>query len=54
MFDKIWRIKAVIEKTGYSKASIYRKIKDGTFPTPVQMDSRAVRWPCNCDALTQL
>jgi len=42
--DKFLRIKAVIEKTGRPKASIYRMIKDGTFPRQERIGRRAVGW----------
>ena len=42
--DKFLRLKAVIEKTGKPKASIYREIKNGTFPPPERIGPRAVGW----------
>jgi prophage regulatory protein len=42
--DSILRIKAVIERTGCPRASIYRNIKNGTFPKPVRIGPRAVGW----------
>ena len=30
--------------TGLSRSTIYRKMKEGTFPVPIQMADRAVRW----------
>lgn len=42
--DKFLRIKAVIEKTGCPKASIYRMIKEGTFPKQERIGRRAVGW----------
>nr|WP_272881091.1 AlpA family transcriptional regulator [Raoultella ornithinolytica] len=32
----------VMNRTGYCKAWIYRLIKDGKFPTPVKIGTRAV------------
>lgn len=42
--DKFLRIKAVIEKTGKPKASIYRDISLGIFPAPEKIGARAVAW----------
>ena len=32
------------ELTGLSCASIYRKMRKGTFPEPIKISDRAVRW----------
>lgn len=45
MIDKHLRLPAVIEATGLSRSTIYEKIKDGTFPRPVNLSTRAVAWP---------
>ncbi|CAH0355475.1 MAG: AlpA family phage regulatory protein [Sphingobium sp.] len=42
--DRFLRIKAVIEKTGCPKASIYRMIKEGTCPKQERIGRRAVGW----------
>jgi prophage regulatory protein len=42
--DRFLRIRAVIEKTGCPKASIYRMIKEGTFPKRERIGRRAVGW----------
>ena len=42
--DTMRRLPFVMDFTGYSKPSIYRKIKDGSFPAPLKMGSRAVAW----------
>ena len=44
MTDKILRIPAVVEKTGYSRASIYRLVALNQFPRPRQLGARAVGW----------
>lgn len=36
---------AVVRATSLSKPSIYRGIKAGTFPRPVQISARRVAWP---------
>ena len=35
----------VERRCGMSRSSIYRKMRDGTFPEPVKISVRAVRWP---------
>lgn len=47
MSDRILRIEDVLEMTGLSRSSLYRRIKDGTFPEPLRLGgdaSRAVGW----------
>ena len=47
MSDRILRIEQVLEMTGLSRSSLYRRIKDGTFPEPLRLGgdaSRAVGW----------
>jgi prophage regulatory protein len=41
----VLRIKDVEERTGFSRASIYRKISLGLFPKPIHIcDGRASAW----------
>lgn len=42
--EQFLRIDAVIAKTGKSKASIYRDMQVGAFPTSVKIGARAVAW----------
>ncbi|PHQ62674.1 helix-turn-helix transcriptional regulator [Sphingobium sp. C100] len=42
--EKFLRLKAVIEKTGKPKASIYRDIHLGIFPAPEKIGARVVAW----------
>ena len=42
--NKILRLPAVIEKTGYSGSSIHRKEKAGEFPHRVRLGPNAVGW----------
>lgn len=46
MVRKVMRLPAVLEATGWSKASLYAKIADGKFPkgTKLDPDARAVVW----------
>ncbi|MBA6350716.1 AlpA family transcriptional regulator [Colwellia sp. BRX9-1] len=39
---KIIRKPAVTNKTGFSKSTLYNRIKDGTFPPPISLGARAV------------
>lgn len=39
---QVLKMKDVIKKTGRSRASIYRAIKDGTFVTPISLGSSAI------------
>ena len=41
---KILRLRAVIEKTGLSKSTIYDAIESGNFPKPVRLSIRTVGW----------
>jgi len=42
--DTILRMPEVIRVTGLSKATIYRMMKDGTFPKQYRLSARAVGW----------
>jgi prophage regulatory protein len=42
--DRFVRISGVIEKTGRSRAGIYRMIAAGTFPRQERIGDRAVGW----------
>ena len=39
---KIIRKPAVTNKTGFSKSTLYNRIKDGSFPPPISLGARAV------------
>ncbi len=46
----ILRRKQVEREVGLSRTTIYRRIKDGTFPAPVKPGLRAVGWrACDID-----
>ena len=34
----------VERRTGLSRSTLYRKMRDGTFPMPLKVSARAVRW----------
>ncbi len=42
--DRILRLKAVLERTGLSRSTLYRKIQEGTFPPQVRIAARCVGW----------
>lgn len=42
--DRFVRISSVIERTGRSRAAIYRMIAEGTFPKQERIGVRAVGW----------
>ena len=42
--DRRIRRSEVEKLTGLSTASIYRKMRDGSFPRPLKVGVRAVRW----------
>jgi prophage regulatory protein len=42
--DRILRLNAVLDRTGLSRATLYRKIQDGTFPKQVRIATRCAGW----------
>lgn len=44
MSISILRRPAVEERVGLSRATIYAKMADGSFPKPVRLSERAVGW----------
>ena len=42
--DRLLPITRVIDLTSFSKATIYRKIADGTFPRPLKIGKSRVAW----------
>ena len=47
MIDRLMRREEVEERTGLSRSTLYRKMREGTFPEPLRVGARAVRWPCS-------
>lgn len=41
---KLIKLKDVTEMTTLSKATIYRLMKQGTFPGPIHLGSKSVAW----------
>ena len=42
--ERILRMRTVIQRTGLSRSTIYRKIKDGSFPTQVAISVHGRGW----------
>jgi len=42
--DRILRIKSVLERTGLSRATMYRKMHSGTFPKNIRISTRCTGW----------
>lgn len=42
--DRILRLPAVLDATGLSRATLYRKMQNGTFPKNVQISTRCAGW----------
>ncbi|MET0376126.1 MAG: AlpA family phage regulatory protein [Rhizorhabdus sp.] len=42
--DRILRLNAVLDRTGLSRATLYRKIQAGTFPRQVRIAARCAGW----------
>ena len=41
---KYLRLPAVLEQVGLKRATVYKYMKAGTFPEPMQLGERAVAW----------
>lgn len=44
MTETIIRLPEVKRRTGYSRAAIYKKMADNTFPKSISLGARAVGW----------
>ena len=42
--DRILRINAVLERTGLTRSTLYRKIERGTLPQQVKLSERCAGW----------
>jgi prophage regulatory protein len=42
--DRILRIRTVLDRTGLSRSTLYRKVQNGTFPKQVQISTRCAGW----------
>ncbi|POS09189.1 MULTISPECIES: helix-turn-helix transcriptional regulator [Burkholderia] len=44
MAFKVLRLVGVLDTVGVKKTTLYRWIREGTFPAPVQLGARSVGW----------
>jgi len=44
MMNKLLRLPQVMDLVGLRRTEIYRRISNGTFPSPVHLGARAVAW----------
>ena len=42
--DRIIRLNTVLDRTGLSRATLYRKVQAGTFPKQVRIATRCMGW----------
>jgi prophage regulatory protein len=42
--DRILRLNTVLDRTGLSRSTLYRKIEAGTFPRQVKIATRCAGW----------
>jgi len=42
--SRILRLKTVLDRTGLSRSTLYRKIDRGTFPKQVRISERCIGW----------
>lgn len=42
--DRILRLSAVLERTGLSRSTLYRKVQAGAFPRQIRLSERCVGW----------
>ena len=43
--DRLLRREEVEQRCALTRTSIYRKMREGSFPLPLKVGVRAVRWP---------
>jgi prophage regulatory protein len=42
--DRILRIRTVLERTGLSRSTLYRRIEQGNFPKQIRISERCIGW----------
>lgn len=42
--DDLWRLPEVMQRTGLSPSTIYKRMNEGAFPLPLQLGPRTVAW----------
>lgn len=51
-YDFLLRLPAVLNRTGESRSSHYKRINDGTFTPPIKIGLRSSAWPdCEVSAI---
>lgn len=45
MTDTMLRQPEVLRRTGLSRTSIWRKVREGDFPAPRQLGANSIGWP---------
>ena len=43
--DNILRIADVTARTGHSRVGIWRKVRAGQFPAPIELSANTIGWP---------
>jgi len=43
-FDRILRLNSVLDRTGLSRSTLYRKMRDGSFPKQIHISVRCAGW----------
>ncbi|MBS1040985.1 AlpA family transcriptional regulator [Gluconobacter cerinus] len=43
-YERLLTVREVQNRTGWSRATIYRHMADGTFPQPHRLSAGSVRW----------
>lgn len=42
--ERILRLKTVLDRTGLTRSTLYRKIADGTFPSQIKISEHGAGW----------
>lgn len=42
--ERIIRLRSVLDRTGLSRSTLYRKIQEGTFPRQIRIGIRCAGW----------
>ena len=45
MSKKMLRVPAVLARTGFSRVTLWRRVRDGIFPAPVELGPNMIGWP---------
>ena len=43
--DRMLKAPAVMERVGLSRVTLWRRVKEGTFPEPVELGPNSIGWP---------